>query len=119
MTDRSRYSAAESAEMTVAPSRSRHTPASVVLPDAVGPKIARTLRGSRLLEAMLELVADGGTDELPVLLRMRSAPLLEPCDGLRDAVAQRRLRLPAEQVARLADVCDIVRHLAEQRRRDR
>ena len=45
--------------------------------------------------------------------------LPEPGDRPRDAVVERHLRRPAEQVVRLADVCDVTRHLAEQRGRDR
>src|SRR5689334_18457364 len=94
-------------------------PATAVLPDAVGPKRARTcLRARGLLEAMLDLAGEARPLERAVLLRVRRAPFLEPCDRARDALVERRLRLPGEQLARLADVGDVVRHLAEQRRGD-
>src|SRR5262245_2938244 len=107
--------------MTSTPSRSRSSPATAVFPDAVGPKSARTLRAGAggELEAMLDLVGRLRADERAVLLRMRGAPLLEPGDRARDADFERRLRLPPEQLARLADVGHVVRHLAEERGRDR
>ena len=45
--------------------------------------------------------------------------LPEPGDGAGDPLVERHLRVVAEQLARLAQVGDVVRHLAEQRRRDR
>src|SRR6476661_1210763 len=108
--------------MTSAPRRSRRIAATAVLPDAVGPKSARTdLRGSagRLLEAMLDLGRRAGAFERAVLLGMHRAPIAEPRDAPRDALVERRLRLPVEELARLAHVGDVVRHLAEQRRGDR
>src|SRR4051794_2101210 len=98
------------------PSRSRRMPATAVLPDAVGPKSARTrldaIRGAPL-EAMLHLAGGARPLERAVFLRMGHAPLLEPCDRTRDALGKRRLRLPAEELACLADVGHIVRDLAE------
>src|SRR5205814_5305556 len=91
-------------------------PATAVLPDAVVPKSARTLYLGRLLEAMLELRGGPRALEGPVLLGMRCSPFAEPCDRTRYAFGERRPGLPAEQPARLADVRDVVRHLAEQRR---
>src|SRR5262249_60143854 len=41
----------------------------------------------------------------------------EPRDRLRYSLVERRRRLPAEQLACLADVRDVVGHLAEQRAR--
>src|SRR5690242_8527350 len=73
----------------------------------------------RLLEAMLDLARGARADERTIFLRVRAAPLVEPGDGARDAVAERRRRLPAEQLARLADVGDVVGHLAEERRSER
>src|SRR5262249_20747794 len=106
-------------EITSAPSRARRTPATAVLPDAVAPKRARTCLetgAGRLLVAMVELGSRARPLERPVLFRMRGAPLTEPGHGLRDSVGERCLRLPAEQPARLADVGDVVRDLAEKRR---
>src|SRR3954447_17717418 len=107
--------------MTSQPSRSRRSPAAAVFPEAVGPKSASTLRPSagRLLEAMLDLVARARALEQAVLLGMRRAPLLEPGNRLRDPFGERRLRLPGEQLVRLAHVGDVVGDLTEQRRRDR
>src|SRR5438477_11000391 len=106
--------------MTSAPSSSRRRPATAVLPEAVGPKSAMTLRagGCRLLEAMLDLGRAARALERPVFLGMGRTPLAEPRDRARDALRERRLRLPAEQPARPAHVRDVVRHLAEQRRRE-
>src|SRR3954464_1784366 len=106
--------------MTSAPRRRRRRPATVVLPDAVGPKSARTVlvRAGRLLEAVLDLIRRLRALERPVVLRVRGAPLLEPVDRTRDAFGERRLRLPCENVACLPDVGDVVRDLTEERRRD-
>src|SRR5919197_2555118 len=103
---------AESAEITSAPSASRRNPATAVLPEAVGPKSARTLRagGRRLLEAMLDLGRGARAFERPVFLGMGPAPLAEPGDRPRNALRERSLRLPAEQPARLAHIRDVVRH---------
>src|SRR6266516_1198561 len=103
--------------MTSAPSASRSRAATAVFPDAVGPKSARTLRPSRrgLLEAMLDLSHRACALEGPILLRMRRTPLAEPRDRTRDTVGERRLGLPAEQLACLGHVCDVMRDLAEQR----
>src|SRR3954469_1310727 len=96
-------------------------PATGVLPDASGPKTARTRLealdavGDAPLEAMLHLAGEPRPLERPVLLRMGRAPLLEPRDRSRDALCKRYLRLPPEQLARLADVGDVVRPLTEQR----
>ena len=53
----------------------------------------------------------------PFPARVRGSPLAEPRDRARDALVERHLRLPAEQVARLADVGDVARHLPDERRR--
>src|SRR6185312_14188425 len=101
------YSAAESAEITSAGRRSRRMPATAVFPDAVGPKSARTdldARAGGLLEAMLDLAGKARPLERAVFLRMRGAPLLEPRDRTWNPVGERCLRLPAQQLARLADI---------------
>src|SRR5215218_9224206 len=119
---RSRYTAAESAETSSPSTRSATASATAVLPDAVGPKIARTLalraRAGGLLEAMLELVRVGLLEERAVLLRVRLAPLAEPRYAFRNARVERRRGRPVEEVARLANVRHVARHLAEQRRRE-
>src|SRR6185437_4620989 len=106
--------------MTTASSRSRRIAATAVLPEAVGPNSPRTagleVGAGGLLEAMLDLARGARTDERTVLLRMRGAPLLEPRNRTWDAVTEGRHRLPPEQLARFANVGDVVRHLAEQRR---
>src|SRR6476469_8986863 len=107
--------------MTSAPSRSRRMPATAVLPDAVGPKSARTRLdavGGAPFEAMLHLAGGARPLERAVFLRMGRAPLLEPRDRPRDALGERYPRLPAEQLAGLPDVGYVVRHLTEQRRGD-
>src|SRR5215212_7975674 len=97
--------------MTSPPSRSATASATAVLPDAVGPKIARTcpLVGGNLEVGLLRHPVPG---EVGRMLRV----LAEPGNGPWDPFLERDARLPAEQVACLPDVCDVMRHLAEQRR---
>src|SRR5512133_1265651 len=102
-----RYACIESAETTSPPTRS----ATAVLPDAVGPKIATMLGDGKLEVGFLRHPV---ADEVCGVLRV----LAEPGDRARDSLVERHARLPAEQVARLADVRDVVRHLAEQGRRE-
>src|ERR687888_2358579 len=101
----------ESAETTSPPSWSATASATAVLPDAVGPKIATT---RSLGDGKLEggLLRHPVADEVGGVLGM----LAEPRHRARDALVERHLWFPAEQVACLADVRDVVRHLAEQRR---
>src|SRR3954464_4582034 len=108
---RPRYACIESADRTSPPRRSATASATAVLPEAVGPKIARTTPG-RLGDGKLEvgLLRDPVTDEVGGVLRV----LAEPGDGALDAHVQRHARLPAEEVARLANVGDVMRDLAEQ-----
>src|SRR5262245_37011633 len=81
-----------------------------------GPGEALRAGAGRLLVAVLDARgAVGG--ERQILLGVRRAPLAEPAHGARDALVERRLRLPLEQVVRLADVGHVVGHLAEERRR--
>src|SRR5436189_163679 len=102
---------AEPAETTSPSSRLATRSATAVLPDAVGPKMATTLGDGKLEVGFLgHPVAHEVGGVLGVLA--------EPGDRARDAFVERHARLPAEQVARLADVGDIVRYLAEQRRRE-
>src|SRR3954469_1651027 len=112
--------------MTSMPSRSRRTPATAVLPEAVGPKSASS-RGLRevgaggLLEAMRN-VAGGAVrilDDGDLLFGMLGPPRPEPLHGAPDPFVERDLRLVPEQPARLGHVRDVVRHLAEQWWRDR
>ena len=88
-------------------------------PSAVGPKMPRTLTDGIGCERLPANRVRPRVDRAVVLLRMRGAPLAEPCDRARDALVERGLRLPAQQVVRLADVGDVVRHLADERRRER
>src|SRR5688500_12487842 len=85
-------------------------------PDAVGPKIPRTLPG-RCGGKRLPPRAGALALHRAVLLRVGGAVLREPRDRVRNPLVQRRLRRPAEQLARLADVGDVARDLAEPRRR--
>jgi len=115
------YTAAESAETTSASSRASSACATALLPDAVGPKIARTLGvlggfAAGLLEAMLDLAGLVLGYVRAIFLGMVAAPFAEPGNGIRNPLCEWRCRCPAEQIVRLADVGDVVRHLAEQRR---
>src|SRR5512133_3131929 len=104
-----RYACIESAHTTSPPTWPATVSATALLPDAVGPKMARTrpsVRGKLEVGLLRHPVAD----EVRRMLGM----LPEPGDGARDPLFQRDARLPAEQVASLADVGDVVRHLAEQ-----
>src|SRR6476661_8345021 len=110
--------------MTSAPSRSRRTPATAVLPEAVGPKRASSGglgRAGGLLEAMRDVArrAIGVLDDGDLFLRVIDPPGAEPLDGALDALLERHLRLVPEHFARLRHVGDVVGHFAEQRRRDR
>src|SRR6478735_10781938 len=110
--------------MTSAASRSRRTPATAVLPDAVGPKMASSGglgRAGGLLVAMRDVArrAIGVLDHGDLLLRVIDPPGAEPLDGALDALLEWHLRLVAEQPPRLRHVGDVVRHLAEQRWSDR
>src|SRR5437763_7277585 len=95
----------ESADTTSPPTRAATASATAVLPDAVGPKIARTRslrsgnRGARL-PANLGILREkhvGG--KRAVLLRMLGAVLLEPGDRTPDPLLEGHARLVAEQLA--------------------
>src|ERR1700726_2757276 len=88
---RPRYACIESAD-TTSPSTSAATAsATAVLPDAVGPKMARTLGGADGgLPANLCILREESVGrKRPVLLRMRGAVFLEPCHCTRDALLER------------------------------
>src|ERR687888_2254103 len=118
-----------SADTTSPPTRSATASAMAVLPDAVGPKIAMTTRrrlaaplgrgnrGARLPANLGVLREERVGGKRAVLFRMCGAVLLEPGDRARNALLERHARLVAEQLPRLREVGDVVRHLAEQRRR--
>src|SRR5439155_15258959 len=118
---RPRYACIESAETTSLPRRSATASATAVLPDAVGPKIATTLTGRNGragLPAKLGVLGEervGG--ERIVLFRVRGSMIAKPGDGARDPLVERDRRLVSEQLPRLRQVGDVVRHLAEQRGR--
>src|SRR3954452_12100381 len=123
MIGRSRESAAESAEITSAPSRSRRTAATSVLPEAVGPKSARSGglgRAGRLLEAMRDVAGRpvGVLDHRDRLFGMLGPPWAGPLHRTLDPFFQRHLRLVAQDRPRLRHVCDVMRPLPEQRWRD-
>src|SRR5256885_10521813 len=106
-----RYVCIESADTTSPPRPSATASATAVLPDAVGPKIATTLGDGKLEVGLLRHPV---ADEIGGVLRM----LAEPGDRARDPFVERYARLPAEEVAGLANVRDVMRDLAEQRRRE-
>src|SRR5207248_11059927 len=84
-----RYACIESAETTSPRTRSATASATAVFPDAVGPKIARTLagrNGGTRFPATLGILREervGG--KRGVLLRMDGAVLAEPGDRTRDS----------------------------------
>jgi len=93
------------------------------LPEAVGPKIATTLgradRRAGLPANVRVLREESVCRERPVFLRVRRPVLLEPRDRAGDSLVERYRRLVTEQFTRLGQIGDIVRDLAEERRRER
>src|SRR5215211_1921507 len=85
--------------------------ATAVLPDAVGPKMARTALDGRSDGKRLPARTGAFALDRTVFLRMACAMLRKPGSGLRDPVVERRFRRPAEQVARFRDVRHVSRHL--------
>ena len=98
------------------PVRPRRPPSS---PKAVGPNSPTTagldVGAGGLLEAMsISPAARGRTNSPGLPPGCAARHSLEPRDRPRDAVPERRHRLPAEQLACLAHIGDVMRHLAEQ-----
>src|SRR2546426_12432045 len=109
--------------MTSPPRRSATASATAVLPDAVGPNMATTLRGTDCrtgLPANLGILREERVGrERSVFLGVRRTVILEPGYRPGDPLLERHGGLVPEQLARLRQGGDVVRDLAEQRRRER
>src|SRR5580765_6774811 len=115
---RPRYACIESADSTSPPRLSATASATAVLPEAVGPKIARTLGAdwrARLPANVGVLWEESVRRQRSVFFGMRRAVLLEPRHGTCDALLERNRGLVSEQLARLRQIGDVVRDLAEKR----
>src|SRR2546423_14619505 len=109
-----------SAEITSPPMASANASATAVLPDAVGPKSARTERSAAGLpddgfRRKLDFLGrpHAGREGEVVLLRMILPMTVEPFDCSGNAFRQRDGRGVSEELPCLRGIRDVVRHLAE------